>query len=98
MDSVIGEILGNRYKITRELGTGGMAWVYSAEDIKDHREVAVKVLYPQYSDDLSYIQRFTREAKLAIKLSSPHIVKVLNYGADRDVHYLVMEQVAGEDL
>jgi tetratricopeptide (TPR) repeat protein len=98
VNSVIGEILGNRYRIVRELGTGGMAWVYSAEDIKDHREIAVKVLYPQYSNDLSYIQRFTREAKLAIKLSSPHIVKVLNYGADRDVHYLVMEQVAGEDL
>jgi len=95
---VLGEILGNRYKIVRELGTGGMAWVYLAEDIKEHREVAIKVLYPQYSDDVSYIQRFTREAKLAIKLSNPHIVKVLDYGSDRDVHYLVMEKVAGEDL
>ena len=95
---MIGEILGNRYKIIRELGTGGMAWVYLAEDLKERQEVAVKVLYPQYSDDVSYVQRFTREAKLAIKLSSPHIVKVLNYGSDRDVHYLVMEKVAGEDL
>jgi tetratricopeptide (TPR) repeat protein len=95
---VIGEILGNRYKIIRELGTGGMAWVYLAEDIKEHLGVAVKVLYPQYSDDVSYVQRFTREAKLAIKLASPHIVRVLNYGSDRDIHYLVMEMVAGEDL
>lgn len=98
VNTVIGEILGNRYKIIRELGTGGMAWVYLAEDLKDHREVAVKVLYPQFSDDVSYVQRFTREAKLALKLSSPHIVKVLNYGADRDIHYLVMEKVEGEDL
>ena len=95
---MIGEILGNRYKIIRELGTGGMAWVYLAKDLKDHQEVAVKVMYPQYSDDVSYVQRFTREAKLAIQLSSPHIVKVLNYGSDRDIHYLVMENVAGEDL
>lgn len=95
---MLGEILSNRYRIIRELGTGGMAWVYLAEDIKEHQEVAIKVLYPQYSEDVSYIQRFTREAKLAIKLSSPHIVKVLDYGADRDIHYLVMEKVAGEDL
>ncbi|MDY7040023.1 MAG: protein kinase [Chloroflexota bacterium] len=98
MNNLVGEILSNRYKIVRELGTGGMAWVYQAEDLKTRQEVAVKVLYPQYSDDVSYIQRFTREARLAIKLSSPHIVKVLNYGSDRETHYLVMEKVAGEDL
>jgi len=95
---VIGEILGNRYKLIQEVGSGGMAWVYLGEDLLDGRRVAVKVLYPHYTEDMSYVQRFVREAKLALGLDSPHIVRVLNYGADRDVHYLVMEYIEGKDL
>jgi predicted Ser/Thr protein kinase len=95
---VIGEILGNRYKLVRELGAGGMAWVYLAQDLLEDSQVAVKVLYPQFSRDMSYVQRFVREARLAIQLSSDHIVRILNYGADRDTHYLVMESIQGQDL
>ncbi len=95
---MVGEILGNRYKLLREIGSGGMAWVYLAEDLVDKNQVAVKVLYPQFSQDMSYVQRFIREAKLAIQISSDHIVRILNYGADRDVHYLVMEYIEGQDL
>jgi outer membrane protein assembly factor BamD (BamD/ComL family)/predicted Ser/Thr protein kinase len=95
---VIGKILGNRYRILREVGSGGMAWVYLAEDVNEGRLVAVKVLYPQFSEDLAYIQRFNREAKLASSLSDQHIVSVLDYGATRDVHYLVMEYIEGQDL
>ena len=95
---MIGEILGNRYKLLRELGAGGMAWVYLAEDLLDNIQVAVKVLYPQYSQDISYVQRFIREAKLARQISSKYIVRMLNYGADRDVHYLVMEMIEGKEL
>lgn len=75
-----------------------MAWVYLAEDINEGRLVAIKILYPQFSEDLAYIQRFNREAKLASLLSDPHIVPVLDYGATRDVHYLVMEYIEGQDL
>lgn len=95
---MIGEVLGNRYKLIQEVGSGGMAWVYLGEDLLDSRKVAVKMLYPQYSEDMAYIQRFVREAKLAMGLDDPHIVRVLNYGADRDVHYLVMEYIEGNDL
>jgi tetratricopeptide (TPR) repeat protein/predicted Ser/Thr protein kinase len=95
---VIGKILGNRYRILREIGSGGMAWVYLAEDINEGRLVAVKVLYPQFSEDLAYIQRFNREAKLASTLADQHIVRVLDYGSSRDVHYLVMEFIEGQDL
>ena len=100
--NMIGTILGNRYKLIAELGSGGMAWVYLAEDLVEHRKVAVKVLYPQYSQDLGFLQRFAREARLSMTLSqcSPqqNIVCVLDYGADRDTHYLVMEYVPGQDL
>ncbi len=95
---MIGEVLGNRYKILREIGTGGMAWVYLAEDMTDKLQVAVKVLYPHYSQDIAYVQRFTREAKLATQIASEHVVRILNYGSDRDVHYLVMEHIPGKDL
>jgi serine/threonine protein kinase len=95
---VIGEVLGNRYKVLRELGAGGMAWVYLAKDLVENTQVAVKVLYPQFNQDASYVQRFVREAKLALQVSSEHIVRILNYGSDRDVHYLVMENIQGKDL
>jgi serine/threonine-protein kinase len=95
---LIGETLGNRYKLLRELGAGGMAWVYQAEDLTERSLVAVKILYPQYNQDMSYVERFVREARLALQISSEHVVRVLDYGADRDLHYLVMEQIRGKDL
>lgn len=95
---MIGKVLGNRYRIMREVGSGGMAQVYLAEDNNDKELVAVKVLYPQFGEDLSYVQRFKREAKLASTLTDPHIVRVLDYGADRDLYYLVMEYIVGKDL
>lgn len=95
---MVGSVLGNRYRILREVGAGGMAKVYLAEDITENELVAVKVLYPQFSQDISFIQRFNREAKLASTLTDPHIVRVLDYGADRDLQYLVMEYVEGQEL
>lgn len=99
---MIGKVLSNRYKITDQLGNGGMAWVYLARDLVDGRQVAVKVLYPQLGQDISFVQRFTQEAKLAMDLcqAAPeqHIVRVLDYGSDQEIHYLVMEYVEGQDL
>lgn len=96
--TLIGQIIGNRYKILQQIGSGGMAWVYLAEDTSTGARVAIKVLFPQYSEDIAYTQRFIREAKVALSLSEQHIVKVLDYGADRDTHYLVMEYIEGRDV
>ncbi len=95
---MIGNILGNRYRILREIGSGGMAKVYLAEDINQGQLVAVKVLYAHFGEDVAYLQRFTREAKLAGLLKNPHVVRVMDYGSSRDTHYLVMEYVEGKDL
>jgi tRNA A-37 threonylcarbamoyl transferase component Bud32 len=99
---MIGTILSNRYKLIAELGSGGMAWVYLGEDLREKKRVAVKVLYPQHSQDLNFLQRFMQEAKLAMSLSQcapqQQIVCVLDYGSDQDTHYLVMEFVEGRDL
>ena len=99
---MIGRILSNRYEIVSEVGSGGMAWVYLARDLREDTEVAVKVLYPQLSQDVGFVQRFNQEARLAMSLSqSPggnHVARILDYGSDRDTHYLVMEYVQGQDL
>ncbi len=95
---MIGTILSNRYRLLRDLGSGGMAKVYLAEDINENRLVAVKVLHAQFGEDLAYLQRFKREAKLASMLDNPHIVKILDYGSSRDTHFLVMEYVQGKNL
>ena len=100
--TMIGSVLSNRYKLIAELGSGGMAWVYLAEDLIQGGKVAVKILYPQHSKDLLFVQRFNREARLSMSLSQsspqPNTVRILDYGADRDTHYLVMEYVPGQDL
>jgi tetratricopeptide (TPR) repeat protein/predicted Ser/Thr protein kinase len=99
---MIGRVLSNRYKLIGELGSGGMAWVYLAEDLLEGKLVAVKILYPQLSQDVGFVQRFSQEAKLAMSLSQSapqkHVVAILDYGSDRDTHYLVMEYVDGRDL
>jgi hypothetical protein len=99
---MIGRIVGNRYKLLSEMGSGGMAWVYLAYDLREGRQVAVKILYPHLAQDVGFLQRFAQEARLASSLSQSfpemHVVTVLDYGSDRDVHYLVMEYVPGQDL
>ncbi len=79
-----------------------MAWVYLAEDLIQGGKVAVKILYPQHSRDLRFVERFRREAQLSMALSQsnpqPNVVCILDYGADRDTLYLVMEYVPGQDL
>ena len=95
---MIGEVLDQRYKLLREIGAGGMAWVYEAQDLATNVHVAVKVLYTQYSRDQAYVERFLREAQLALRIPSEHIVRILDYGSDGGLHYLVMELIRGHDL
>jgi tetratricopeptide (TPR) repeat protein len=99
---MIGKILSNRYKLISELGHGGMAWVYLAEDLAEGQRVAIKILYPHLSEDLVFLLRFNQEAKLVMglsqSLSEMQMVRVLDYGSDRDLRYLVMEYVDGCDL
>ena len=65
--------LADRYAIEREIGAGGMATVYLAEDLKHHRKVAVKVLRPELAATLGP-ERFLREIEVAARLQHPHII------------------------
>ncbi len=85
------------YAIERELGRGGMAIVYLAEDLKHHRKVAVKVLRPDLAVSLGS-GRFLREIEIAAHLTHPHILTVLDSGNAAGFLYFVMPYVEGESL
>jgi eukaryotic-like serine/threonine-protein kinase len=89
--------LERTYRIERELGAGGMATVYLAEDLKHHRKVAVKVLRPDLAATLGS-ERFLREIEVAARLQHPHILGVLNSGDAQGFFYYVMPYVEGETL
>jgi serine/threonine-protein kinase len=94
--SPAGSPLGGRYLLLHLLGRGGMGEVYEAEDLRLHRQVAVKVLRADLADDPRVLARFRREARTAGSLNHPNIVAVHDVGADGA--YLVMELVHGRTL
>ncbi|MDS0524940.1 Stk1 family PASTA domain-containing Ser/Thr kinase [Clostridium sp. SHJSY1] len=95
---MIGEILGNRYEILEQIGEGGMAIVYKALDNKLSRNVAVKVLKNELSDNEDIVNKFKREATAIATLSDVNIVNVLDVGNQDGANYIVMEYVKGKTL
>lgn len=89
--------LASRYAIERELGSGGMATVYLAEDLKHHRKVAVKVLRPELAATLGP-ERFVREIEIAASLTHPHILPMHDSGEAAGFLYYVMPYIEGESL
>src|SRR4029079_1306092 len=81
--------LSRAYRIERELGRGGMATVYLAEDLKHHRPVAVKVLHPELAAPLGQ-ERFLREVEIAARLQHPHILTLIDSGEADGLVYYVM--------
>ena len=94
----IGTILGGRYRLIELLGQGGMATIYRARDAQLERDVAVKVLRPEYGRDPDFFARFRQEAQSAASLNHPNVVAVYDYGTDPAGPFIVMELVDGEDL
>ncbi len=89
--------LAGRYAIEREIGSGGMATVYLAEDLKHHRQVALKVLRPELAAALGP-ERFLREIEIAAQLHHPHILPLYDSGEAHGFLYYVMPYVEGESL
>ena len=89
--------ISDRYEIVRELGRGGMATVYLANDVKHGREVAIKVLLPELSATLG-ADRFEREIRVAAKLQHPHILGLFDSGSADGLLYYVMPFVKGESV
>ncbi len=91
-------LLGDRYQLQVSLGTGGMAVVYQAWDLRLERPVAIKVLREDFSSSEAFRERFRQEAKAAANLSHPNIVTVHDFGLDHERLFIVMEYVPGTDL
>ena len=97
--TTVGDVFASRYEVERELAKGGMADVYVAFDRQlKRRRVAVKVLFPEFARDPSFVERFRREAQNAASLSHPNIAAVYDWGQERGTYYIVMEYVEGRSL
>jgi serine/threonine protein kinase len=93
----LGAALGGRYAIDRELGSGGMATVYLAHDLKHGRDVAIKVMRPEIGQSLG-ADRFLREIQLAARLSHPYILPLFDSGESDGLLYYVMPNAEGHSL
>ena len=91
-------IFSGRYELYRRLARGGMAEVFLARDKLLDRPVAVKVLFPEYATDESFVERFRREAQAAANLNQPNVVGVYDWGQEAGTYYIVMEYVEGRSL
>lgn len=101
MSELIGEIIDGRYQLTRVVGSGGMATIYAAIDLRLDRQVAVKIMHSHLAQDEQFVSRFIREAKAAASLSHPNIVAVLDQGWNQGgapCVFIVMELIEGATL
>jgi eukaryotic-like serine/threonine-protein kinase len=91
-------IIDGRYKVLRRLGSGGMADVYAAEDQQLGRNVALKLLYRRFAEDVQFVERFRREASSAAGLQHPGIVAIFDRGEWDGTYYIAMEYIEGRTL
>jgi serine/threonine protein kinase len=96
--SALRRATGNRYRILRRLGGGGMATVYRAEQMPVSRDVVVKVLHPHLARDAEMAERFRREAEAAAQLVHPFICPLLDFGRSGETVYIVMPYLGGGSL
>ncbi len=96
--AVIETVVAGRYRIVGRVASGGMGEVFRAHDSVLGREVAVKVLHPQFAGDRGFVDRFRREARAAAVLNHPNIVGVYDWGITESTYFMVMEFVRGHNL
>ena len=94
----IGMELDGRYKIIEQIGSGGMADVFKAEDLVEGRTVAVKILRDEFSQNAEFLRRFRNESKAIAVLSHQNIVKIFDVGLTDDIKFIVMEYIDGITL
>jgi len=92
------KILAGRYELLEKKGDGGMAVVYKAKDRLLNRNVAIKILKPEFIRDPKFIDSFRRESQAAAGLSHQNIVSVFDVGKEGNIYYIVMELMEGDTL
>jgi eukaryotic-like serine/threonine-protein kinase len=101
--TVLGTLLGGRYRLDAQIGRGGMSTVYRAFDTVLERAVAIKLMHREIASDSDQLERFRREARSVARLNHPHIVTVIDAGEEAaedggSTPYIVLEYVEGETL
>src|SRR5688572_30111794 len=96
--TVIGTLIGDRFRLEEKVGSGGMSSVYRAFDPTLERSVAIKLMHRDISSDPDQLERFRREARAVAQLNHPHVVTVIDAGEDEGAPYIVFEYVEGETL
>lgn len=97
--SLIGKMVGGRYRVIQQLGEGGMGQVYLAEHVRMKRKSAIKIMRPALVHEPEALQRFTREAENASKINHPNVASIFDFGeTEEGLVYLAMEFIEGESL
>ena len=92
------KLLAGRYELIDRIGEGGMAVVYKAKDRLLNRYIAVKILRPEFTRDVQFVENFRKESQAAAGLQHPNIVSVYDVGTEGNIHYIVMELIDGRPL
>ncbi|HVY45635.1 MAG TPA: protein kinase [Minicystis sp.] len=99
VDPLIGAVVGDRYRVVSRIGVGGMGAVYRAEHTMMRKDLAIKVLLPEFGGKDEFVRRFEREAESASRLQHPNIITVTDFGRTAEGSlFLAMEFLAGESL
>jgi eukaryotic-like serine/threonine-protein kinase len=96
--TVIGTLIGGRFRLEEQVGSGGMSSVYRAFDPTLERHVAIKLMHRDISNDADQLERFRRESRAVAQLNHPHVVTVIDAGEDDGNPFIVFEYVEGETL
>ncbi len=98
-DPILGQLVAGRYRVVRQLGEGGMGQVYLAMHEAIEKEVALKILKPEYSAKEDIVTRFQQEAISASRIKHPNVLEVFDFGkVDNGCAFLAMEFLSGNDL
>src|SRR3954464_3768281 len=96
--TVIGTLIGDRFRLEQKVGAGGMSSVYRAYDPTLERWVAIKLMHRDISTDPDQLERFRREARAVARMNHPHVVTVIDAAGDEGTRSIVFEYVEGETL
>src|SRR5262245_33631958 len=96
-ESILGHKIGN-YEILSLIGAGGMGEVYLARDARLDRQIALKILPSQFTQDPAQVERFEREARAASALNHPNIITIHEIGQEGDIHFIATEFIEGRTL
>ena len=97
-DEMPGRTINGRYKLIDERGSGNFGSVYIARDTLTNHIYAAKIMHPDHSGDSELLERFKREAYILQSLNNDHIVRLVDYGHDGSIYFIIMKYVDGRDL